>query len=279
MDGPAIIARSMSLPFTKDVRGRAWQYHSRSDRHSKIACWAIMFDLLRECPLLAGHVERSVVGFGINHEMREFTTNRKKNLDLVICTPREGQGEPLPGKAFAELVSAYGVALSDDEMASLRSLPPFLQRPTGSVRVALEAKAAMTAHIRAIPRLFDELNSSHLTIHASSDVALAGGFVMINTAAEFISPDLNKSTTPGPDVVSANQPHGAERVLEKIQQIPRRARAGQDGFDAFGVLLISMRNDGGPVTVVPGPDNGGAVFRYEQMVRRLAQLYEARYNA
>ena len=37
----------------------------------------------------------------------------------------------------------------------------------------------MTAHTRALPRLYDELNSSHLCVHGASRQALAIGFVVI----------------------------------------------------------------------------------------------------
>ena len=49
MDGPGILARSMSTPRITDKFGNAWQYHSRSDQHSKVACWALLFDLLHQC--------------------------------------------------------------------------------------------------------------------------------------------------------------------------------------------------------------------------------------
>ena len=34
-------------------------------------------------PLLRRHVAAGVIGFGINHEMRDFVHDRKKDLDLV----------------------------------------------------------------------------------------------------------------------------------------------------------------------------------------------------
>ena len=56
MLGPRILARTMSVPTAgagKPFRfGNLWQYHSRSDRHSKVACWGLVLDLLGDCPLL-----------------------------------------------------------------------------------------------------------------------------------------------------------------------------------------------------------------------------------
>lgn len=85
--GPDILVRTLSRPTREDRYGNRWQYHSRSDHHSKVACWGVVFDLLRTSPLLRRHVADGTVAFGINHEMRDFVHDRKKNLDCVLCTP------------------------------------------------------------------------------------------------------------------------------------------------------------------------------------------------
>jgi len=36
------------------------------------------------------HVETGKVVFGVNQEMRDYRTNRSKDLDLVIATPGAG---------------------------------------------------------------------------------------------------------------------------------------------------------------------------------------------
>jgi hypothetical protein len=166
MYGPDILVRSLSEVTRRDRYGNEWQYHSRSDHHSKVACWGIVFDLLRTSPLLRRHVENGVVHFGINHEMRDFVHDRKKNLDLVLCTgPASGGRSPMSLRTMA---TEYGIRLSPAESAELDRLPELVRAPVGAVLMALEAKACMTAHQRALPRLYDELNSSHLTVHGSS---------------------------------------------------------------------------------------------------------------
>src|SRR5262249_37293910 len=90
ISGPSILVRTLSHPHVTDKHGNAWNYHSRSDHHSKVACWGIVFDLLRTSTLLRKHVAQGRVGFGINHEMRDFQHDRKKDLDLVICQPSSG---------------------------------------------------------------------------------------------------------------------------------------------------------------------------------------------
>lgn len=186
MDGPAIVARSLSIPDVKDKHGNVWQYNSRSDRHSKIACWAVFFDLLQTSSLLQRHVEQRKVIFGVNHSMADFKNRRDKNLDLVIARPGSDLPTPLTeGKTLVTLAEYYGIVLTEDGEARLASLPTAVGGSVGSVLVALEAKAAMTAHQRARPRLYDELNSSHLTVHGASDHAAAAALVMVNVSPEF----------------------------------------------------------------------------------------------
>lgn len=71
-----------------------------------------------------------------------------------------------PPRRFAELAKEWGIVLTDAQRERLDDLPALVEGVVGStVLVAMEAKAAMTAHTKARPRLYDELNSSHLTVH------------------------------------------------------------------------------------------------------------------
>jgi hypothetical protein len=285
--GPEIIARTLSVPAVDDKFGRRWQYHPRSDLHSKVACWAILFDLLQSSSLLQQHVLAGKVTFGINRQLNDWESEKKKNLDLVVArTP--GPGSPVAGKAFdlAELADRYGVILTKDEAKTLAKLPVAPPGTAGAtVLVALEAKACMTAHIRALPRLHDELTSSHVTVHGDNPNALAIGFVMINYADTFISPDRNRRliTDRHPAELSQHrQPHDTMRTLDKISKISRRPGPGSPGrgFDAIGIMLVSMTNDDSPVTVVtalpaPRPTHP---YHYDQMINRAAHLYDSNFG-
>ncbi|HEX2882197.1 MAG TPA: hypothetical protein VHO25_21905 [Polyangiaceae bacterium] len=216
--------------------------------------------------------------FGINHEMRDFKVNRKKDLDLVLCTPsRDPDGSTLAG-----LVDDWKLDLNEVERKKLKSLPTLYRAPVGAVQIALEAKACMTEHVKALPRLYDELNSSHLTIHGAMDVAIAVGFVMVNFSKTFISPgrnkhDLSKVT---PKVTNHPQPKAAERAIGKVMEISRRKGPGEDGFDAVGIVGIDCSNDNSPVTIVTAPPAPSLqdVAHYDQMIRRVVQLYETRFR-
>jgi hypothetical protein len=280
MDGPGILARSMSVPRISDKSGNVWQYHSRSDQHSKVACWALLFDLLHHCPLLRQHTTEGKVGFGINHEMRDFKNNRSKYLDLVVCTP--GSGSYAEEMTFESLAERYHVDLTTAQRAQLTRYPALRRVSVGSVHLALEAKAAMTEHIKALPRLFDELNSSHLAIHGSADFAIAAGFAVVNYSASFISSDRNKHDLKklGPAVTRHSQPKATERTIKKLEEIPRRTHGGAEGFDALGIVVLELKNDGSPVTVVTQPPAPAAadVWHYDQMIHRIASLYANKFG-
>lgn len=151
--GPGILAR-LGPP---DTYGNRWQYHSRSDRHSKIGSWGVAFDLLGSSSLMRRHAQEGRIIIGVNHTMTDFATGRKKDLDLVIARP--SGSIPTSGPTFADLAGRYGIDLTDAEAGALAALPVLREGPVGAVLVALEAKACMTAHVKSLPRLYDELNS------------------------------------------------------------------------------------------------------------------------
>lgn len=280
MFGPKILARTLSSHTREDRYGNPWQYHSRSDHHSKVACWGIVFDLLQHNRTLRDQVESGVVCFGINHEMRDFVQDRKKNLDVVLCTPLSGSPAE-GGRNFESLAADYGIDLDSTERHELARLPELRVAPVGSVLMALEAKACMTAHQRALPRLYGELNSSHLTVHGASDMAIAAGFTMVNVASRYLSPDLNKQNRQSSPIWSNhNQPRDASLAVEKIKQLPRRSKPGDRGYDALAITVVDCANDGSPVGIheaAPAPQPGD-IYHYSAMIDRLSHLYVSRFR-
>jgi hypothetical protein len=287
MRGPAIISRAMSVPLVPDKFGCTWQYHPRSDRHSKVACWAVIYDLLQSSSLLQQHVSAGKVTFGINRQLNDWETGKKKNLDMVVArAPRPGGEAASDGFDLAALALKYGIVLTEEENEVLQGLPaPSTGTAGATVLVALEAKACMTAHIRALPRLYDELTSSHATVHGDNPSALAVGFVLINFSNTFVSPDRNRRvlTREAPAEVSRHQqPHDTERTIAKIREIRRRSGpgTGKPGFDALGIMLMTMVNDGSLVEVVAGAPAPlvSSEYHYEQMIGRAAHLYDSSFG-
>jgi hypothetical protein len=280
MLGPQILVRTLSKRTRVDRSGKRWQYHSRSDHHSKVACWGIVFDLLRKSPLLRQHVHKGIVHFGINHEMRDFVHDRKKNLDLVLCTA-SGVTASVSALTLPSMVDEYEIDLVPSEKAELQALPVLRRAPVGSVLAALEAKACMTAHQRALPRLYDELNSSHLTVHGATDQAIAAGFAMVNISSRYLSPDLNKKKgTTRPVWSTHDQPRDARLVVDKVGQLPRRSRTDETGYDALSIVVINCVNDGSPVELIEEPPapQVGDIYHYTSMIDRIAHIYATRFK-
>lgn len=266
----------MTVPQPTGKSKALWQYHSRSDRHSQVSCWAVLFDLMRESALLRSHVQQDKVFFGVNHSMVDFVNRKKKKLDLVVCRP-DGTWR---GRNFVQLAVDQGVSLTAPQLADLKMLPTMQEAKVGAVLVALEAKACMTAHVKSLPRLYDELNSSHQIVHGASNNALSIGMVTVNMADEFISSDLNKYFDPAmrTTISKHNQPGAAERVVEMVENLPRRTSHSAVGYDGLGIVGLKVRNDWSiPVTVHtahPAPQPGD-IFHYDTMVRRMANEYDS----
>jgi hypothetical protein len=244
-----------------------------------------MFDLLNECELLRTHLRAGKVAVGINHTMRDYARNREKNLDLVICRAGGAERPKLKGRpqTFADLAEPYTIILSTGEREGLDELPPApLARPA-TVLMALEAKACMTEFGKARPRLYDELNSSHLTIHGDTNGAIAAGFALVNAAESFVSPIRNpwRLGTQATVVSHHSQPRDQRQVAQKLTELPRRSQPGGEGFDALAMGVISCRNDGSPVTVRQGPASADfpAILDYVDTVRRLAHIYATRFSS
>lgn len=243
-----------------------------------------MFDLLGECELLRAHIGAGKVAIGINHTMRDFARNRAKNLDLVVCRASGADtATKAPTRTFASLVQPYTIVLDAAEEQRLAQLPSATLAKPSTVLMALEAKACMTEFGKARPRLYDELNSSHLTIHGDTNGAIAAGFALVNAAETFISPIRN----PWPigsraTVVSGhNQPKDLRSVAAKLTELPRRSRPGEEGFDALAIGVINCSNDGAPVSVrnsASGSDYP-EIYDYAQTVGRLAHIYATRFSS
>lgn len=280
MHGPDILARFLQRLGPPDKYGNRWQYHSRSDRHSKVGSWGIALDLLTTSSLLRRHAQEGKIVMGVNRTMTDFATGRQKDLDLVIARPTGDGGATR--RNFAGMAAQYGIELNDLESGILEALPALPVGPIGAVLVALEAKACMTAHVKSLPRLYDELNSSHLCVHGASRQALAIGYVQVNAAPEFVSPVINNRPLGlEPRVITRHrQPADTERVLDKVGEIPRRSASSESGFDGIGVTVLDLRNDGGPVSIVtgaPAPQPGDS-FHYGSMVVRMANEYDTTFR-
>jgi hypothetical protein len=136
----------------------------------------------------------------------------------------------------------------------------------------------MTEHIKAIPRLFDELSSSHEIVHRGAPDAIAAGITVVNIADSFVSPTRQHQAdhltwTPHrqPDVTAA--------VVAKLRTLPIRGRVGAVGFDAYATIVVSCTNQGPATlhTAAPAPQPGDP-DHYLTFLERVCRVYTERFS-
>jgi hypothetical protein len=277
MDGPEIIAHTFSQPSVPDKNGNSWQYKSRSDRHSKVVCWALLFDLLQHCSLLRQHIESGKVVFSLGQKMYDHESGGDKKLDLVLAVPGQRGSRPERASTLQDLALQWSVRIGEEQQRVLADLPKITDGPVGEILVAVEVKACMTQHKRAFPRLLNELSASHAAIHGDTDSALAVGLAIVNASTTFVSPGRNNDDLSVVDVEvnQHRQPGDAAYAIEKLEQVRQRSGARRHGYDAFGIVAVDMANDGSPVNVVrhrPAPEPDSTFF-YDQVIRRVGERY------
>lgn len=273
MYGPDIVARTISTPTVRGKSKKAWQYHGRSDVHSKVACWAVLFDLLDSCDVFAAQAAVGKVSFAVNHLM---VGPINKTLDLVVCAVPKGR-KPRGRRTFAQLGQHYGIQLSPTEQALLTTLPILeeeLSSDVSEVLIALEAKACFTDLVGSIPRLHAEILATGYLAKQAAPSCLSVSYTLVNGANSFVSPGEGK-------VKKHNQPSDATNVLAMIAKaIPTAHNQPNFGYDAIGASLINCQNDGSTVNIVtaaPAPTHTDFIY-YERMMRTLCGQYRNRFS-
>lgn len=275
MRGPTILARTMSAGVRRGKGAHDWQYHSRSDSHSKVACWTLLFDLLIECDTLRDAAVRGRIGFGINHVM---IGPINKTLDLVVTLVPPAR-PAAARETFAGLAERLKVVLDDEDVRALHGLPIIEHDradDVSEVAIAVEAKACMTEHIKSQPRLHAEILATGYLARKAAPPCITVSYNLVNSAETFVSPSgVGK-------VNRHNQPSDARKVVEMIRTaVPTVSDARDYGYDVVGVTVIECRNDGSPVlvstnpAVVPGKTDR---THYERMMRSLCSQFRGRFG-
>jgi len=264
----------MSVASTRGKGERGWQYHSRSDHHSKVACWAVLFDLMLECDVVRDAAQRGRLGFGINHTM---VGPMNKTLDLVLTlAPPSRQFQKR--RTFAEVAATLGLVFDDQDVVALQALPALEQDTAGDVSevaIALEAKACMTEHVKSLPRLHAEILATGYLAKKAAPRSISVSYSLVNAAPFFLTPSgVGKRN-------DHHQPDDARRVVDMIARAVPTAHEVRDyGYDVVGVTVLDCRNDGSAVRVVegaPAPSTNDHVH-YERMIRSLCAEFRSRFR-
>ncbi len=233
-----------------ETNKREYRYHSRSDSHSKALCTLIIQDIVAACTMLADHARQGSIVYAINHRHEWPNSGKKKAIDLAFGLPVE---EP---------------ALRGEESIRLG--------PISQVVFSCEAKTCMTEHSKSQPRIFDELSSSHVIVHAGDPKAIAAGIAVVNIAPKFISP-LRQSPGEPLEWTIHKQPQAAAKMIGHLRGLPVRRSSDEPGFDAFATIVINCDNQGPASlwTEAPAPQPGD-VDHYDSFIDAIARAYVRR---
>jgi hypothetical protein len=269
--GPDILVRTLSVPTRRGEGRKPWQYHPRSDIHSKIACWTLLFDCLLECDALYEDALAGRIGFKINYVM---VGPINKTVDLVLTRVPRNRPSTEERRTFADVGKTYGIVLSPEdalEAAKLRLVVEEMADDMSEVAIAVEAKACMTDHVGALPRLHAEILATGYLAKRATPECTVVSYTLVNAADSFAS-GANPSK-------KARQPESADAVLNMLSQaVPLCRDQGLLGYDVVGALSILCRNDGSQISHSPkkGSPARDSPIHYERMIRAICSTYRKR---
>lgn len=271
MLGTGILVRTLSVPTQRGRSRRAWQYHPRSDVHSKIACWTLLLDCLLGCDALYDDACAGRIGFAINYQM---VGPINKTLDVVLLRVPRNRKPGTTRRTFLEVGLHYGIVLTPEELMQLTELGSVFEdshEDVSEVAVAVEAKACMTKHVGALPRLHAEILATGYLAKRAAPQCTVVSYTLVNAASTFLSESKTEKM---------RQPESAAAVLQMLDTaVPLcRDHQGLLGYDAVGALSIVCRNDDSPVVLATGAGAPSTTsqIHYERMLRQICAAYRSR---
>lgn len=224
----------------EDGLGYTYNYHPRSDAHSKALAEFIWADLIAASSEMNDDYLSDRITYEVNYKYTWPESKKGKTIDLAI---------------LRQNLSSNGLVL-----------------------ISCELKAVMTEHRKSEPRVFDELSSSHEIVHAGDPEALALGVTTVNIASTFVSPLRQRQKSPEPLIVTTHrQPDAAASMVSHLRGLPQRAGTSGVGFDAYCTFVVDCDNQGEARlwTQPPAPQTGDR-DHYSTFLKRVTETYAKR---
>jgi hypothetical protein len=187
----------------------AMGYHPRSDKHSNSLAQSIADDLARYCPTIRSRASTGQIVYDLNFTLHVGTADW--NVDLVLGPP--ALGEP---------------ATSGDGLIRR-------QRPA-VVQIAVELKAVMTEHRKAVKNRKRDLEAHHEHVHNYNNLAIAAGVLIINASPTFQSPLRPSLTT------HRNPARLVEHCIAELRSVAVRGGTTGYGLEAKCALVVHVDN-------------------------------------
>lgn len=220
-------------------------YHPRSNRHSNALAEAIVSDLVANCAAIAADMRRGALVYDLNFDLGGRSN---WNVDLVI-------GQPPPAGE------------NPSNVAVRRRASP------STVRIAVELKAVMTEHRKAVKNRARDLEAHHTHVHAYDRRAIAAGLLVVNAADRFRSPLRGEPT------VHRNVDSLVRHCVDEIRAVEMRGPSHEAGIEAKAVLIVDYDNMGGTATYGDAKfaPRVGDPIHYDAFIQRICSEYEVRW--
>jgi hypothetical protein len=150
--------------------------------------------------------------------------------------------------------------------------------PALSVRLSVEHKTIMTAHVKARKNRYGDLIAYTNHMHHHRKDCIAAAIVVVNISPEYENPDAFAKGLKRP------RPNMAKVVADTIgifSAIPLRDDPDDPNDQPEALSIIAVEYDGAhPATLISGPPapSGKDAFHYRNFIRRICRLYEDRFS-
>ena len=222
-------------------------YHPRSDKHSNVLAQAIVDDLVQYCSRIGERARAGQIVYDLNFQLRAGTADW--NVDLVLGSPALGAGPPAATEVIARACPA-------------------------TVQIAIELKAVMTEHRKAVKNRKRDLEAHHEHVHNYNNQTVAGGVLIINAAKTFRSPLRDGVTThrdPGKLVA---------HCINELRSVATRGGSTGYGLEAKCAIVVDVDNQNFTkacyVTTAPAIPVGDPLH-YDAFIRTICEQYTRRF--
>jgi len=208
-----------------------------------------MADLLLYCPKIK---EKAVLGQLVyKNNITVAVGTADWTTDLAIGTAPLGMAPPQP----PEMINKTAPAI---------------------IQIAIEIKAVMTEHHKAIKNRKRDFEAHHQHAHQYNQNTIAGGVMILNASETFKSP-LRPELT-----LHKNPQQLIVHCMGEMKSITSTGGSiGISGLDAMGVVVVSHDNIHLPnshyITARPAPTMGDPL-NYDAFIQKICDLYTARFS-
>jgi hypothetical protein len=222
-------------------------YHPRSDKHSNVLGLAIVDDLVQFCPKIKERARTGEIVYDLNFQLRAGTADW--NVDLVLGAPALGASPP----AATEVIK---------------------RAPPATVQIAVELKAVMTEHRKAVKNRKRDLEAHHEHVHNYNNQTIAGGVLIINAASTFRSPLRDEVT------VHRNPEKLVAHCINELRSVAVRGGSTGYGLEAKCAIVVEADNQNLAnacyVTTAPAIPIGDPMH-YDAFIRTICEQYTRRF--